>query len=359
MCRTTVNPRWALWIQQVCVANAAVATINASYPFLNGERFIFHERADSRNALIVAKGGGLEVLDADSRSLAPLRGVKTSLKLETQNTGGQIHSFAPDLMQPDTQRLFVAAGHAGLFRLETSTYSITSHVLAGDAWSVSSCGDLVVVGTHSSKTEAPALTAYDATSLHQLWTEPMPGDVWATACSQENNQSESVSASYTLIVGGWCFGLRAYAISRSGMKNIGQWSETDAQRQRLYASYSCSSVIAFDISVPNRPSVWAVRPLQNNMVFGTSLGPANYIYIGLPASEDHDRSPNGTSSGMPKLGTGVALVDVSSKTAFSSGAVTVLPIAYSAIAQVTLPTDRRNLIVADGSNGLYSLYVDI
>jgi len=118
-------------------------------------------------------------------------------------------------------------------------------------------------------------------------------------------------------------------------------------------------VIAFDISVPNRPSVWAVRPLQNNMVFGTSLGPANYIYIGLPASEDHDRSPNGTSSGMPKLGTGVALVDVSSKTAFSSGAVTVLPIAYSAIAQVTLPTDRRNLIVADGSNGLYSLYVDI
>ena len=132
----------------------------------------------------------------------------------------------------------------------------------------------------------------------------------------------------------------------------------DVQRKRLYASYSCSSVIAFDISAPNRPSVWAVRSLQNHMVFGTSLGPGKYLYIGLPASEDHDRSPNGTV-GTPKLGTGVALVDVSSKTAFSRGGVTLLSVAYSAIAQAALPTDRRNLIVADGSNGLYSLHVDI
>ena len=43
---------------------------------------------------------------------------------------------------------------------------------------------------------------------------------------------------------------------------------------------------------------------------------------------------------------------------FSSGAVSVLPVAWSAIAQTTMP-DRSKLIVADGSSGLFSLQVSV
>lgn len=49
----------------------------------------------------------------------------------------------------------------------------------------------------------------------------------------------------------------------------------DSERQRLYAAFSCSSVIAFDISSPAKPTVWATRNLTGHMVFQVSLAPGN------------------------------------------------------------------------------------
>jgi len=82
-----------------------------------------------------------------------------------------------------------------------------------------------------------------------------------------------------------------------------------------------------------------------------------FVYIGLPASEDHDRTPNATG-GEQQIGSGMGVVDASTARSFSLGPVGVLPVAWSAIAQTTLP-DRSKLIVADGTSGLFSLDVSV
>ena len=738
---------------------AASATIEASYPFLNGERHLFHARSDGRNALLASKGGGFAVLDADSERLAPLAGVRGSVPLETKRTGGQVHGFAPRTAHASTEAVFVAAGHAGVFRVDAATYNVTAQQDSGDAWAVALCGETVVVGTHGTVAGGgPQLIAYDAASLEQLWKKPAPGDVWAVSCAPSGDAN-------TLIVGGWCFGLQAWTISRSGASVTARWSPDaplfvrdailapsgktvvvsanlagviglslsegrfehmwtidrggtatglslppngadggsdavvaafapaygpqfqffgtcgapvpcdqptggsnrtalasstallignafssqphqelsmdadsglclfsgeerhtgalreagifarngemmlvamcpqlmvlpfrdttllserksagvfgnafdsvaiphgdvlytsseqglasfsmpdlrllqapvlagegdanaqgciamsatqdrifcsahsagisvyslaqpeapaflghissdsptqrpysspipmpalddpkhlwlyatmgratlsvfnatadspaeavqlatlqlpvafvfgvavataderhyvyvsfsnsthrrggasttptqvgiltfeatlsgtgvdlralgatvgledqpstvlaggvtlDPELQRLYVAYSCSSVIAYDVSAPAAPKVWAVRNLQGMMVFQVSIGPGHYVYVGLPASEDHDRTPNATATGgATPLGTGMALVDASTPAAFATGFVSVMPVAWSAIAQATLPSDRSRLIVADGASGLFSLSVTV
>ena len=130
----------------------------------------------------------------------------------------------------------------------------------------------------------------------------------------------------------------------------------DSERMLVFAAFSCSSVIAFDISVPATPTVWAVRRLPGHMVFQVSLAPGTSVYIGLPASEDHDRTPNATRG--TAIGTGMGVLDASTADTFASGRVSVLPVAWSAIAQTTR-TDRSRLIVADGVSGLFSLRVSI
>jgi hypothetical protein len=258
-------------------AARASATISASYPFLNGERYLFHARQDHRNALLVGKGGGFVVLDADSETLDPLAGLPISVALETATTGGQLHGFAPDVLSADDEALFAAAGHAGLFRLEAATYTIAATKVVGDAWAVTRCQDVVVVGTHGSVAEGgPQLLGLDATTLEQLWTLPAAGDIWAVTCSASKGKS-------TLVVGGWCIGMQAYTVSRTGADLSARWDGDSplfvrdailsSSGDSLVVSANLAGVQAFKLSANKFDHLWTIS--LGGTATGLSLPPGS------------------------------------------------------------------------------------
>ena len=284
--RTSSSDHSDAWRIQTSTGTASVstekvsATIEASYPWLNGERHLFHERSDSRNALLVAKGGGCIVLDADNVELAPLKGMRTRLVLEMPSTGGQLHAFAPDLLRPSAQALFVAAGHAGVFRLEPESYNVTAHALVDDAWAVTLCGDVLVVGTHGSSAGAgPQLIGFDATSLAQLWAQSVPGDVWAASCGVGNEDVHSTAT--MLVVGGWCdLGLLAYAVTRSGVVLSARWHDSPLFVRDLMfsggvavAATNLNGVQGFKLSGGKFEHLWTISP--GGAATGLSVAPGS------------------------------------------------------------------------------------
>jgi hypothetical protein len=127
----------------------------------------------------------------------------------------------------------------------------------------------------------------------------------------------------------------------------------DRERGRLFVAYSCAGVAMYDLLDPSKPHAVALRSFSGQMVFQVSLIPgSSLVLIGLPDNQQH-----GTAAAMER-GAGIAVVDATTPASFDSGAVQILPVAFSAIAQLLLSPPSRGLswfelVVADGAAGLY------
>jgi hypothetical protein len=134
--------------------------------------------------------------------------------------------------------------------------------------------------------------------------------------------------------------------------------QLDESRRLLFAAFSCVGVAMLDLTNPASPLVLSMRYMTNRMVFQLSLGPPPFVFIGLPAKEDH---ANGLAA------SGVAIVNASDAGSFANSPEQILPVSLSAIAQAALPpggagdeghaasnTNRSvRLAVAAGAGGVY------
>eukprot|EP00664_Eupelagonemidae_sp_cell27_P002477 gene2477-9405_t len=120
---------------------AVSARVAASYPYMNGMALAAHRRAGNVTVFLVASGGGAFVVDVDGDPSVPRlapSAPRPRLTFATPDggSGGVVHRFAPRVLGPAADAVFVAAGRAGVVRRDAATYGATAQQVPGDVWSV-------------------------------------------------------------------------------------------------------------------------------------------------------------------------------------------------------------------------------